>query len=562
MNLRVSAVCVALVLSIAVVYGQTLGFGFVALDVPRYVTANDVVQQGLGAEGVVWAFTTGHDGNWFPLTWLSHMLDVELYGLWAGGHHATNVLLHALSTLLLLGGLLCLTGALWPSAFVAACFALHPLHVESVAWVAERKDVLSTSLGLGAVWCYARYGRGDGGRWLTACTLGLAAALMAKPMLVTLPFALLLLDWWPLGRFRGARDVAVRRLWTEKLPLFALSLASAVITLRVQSDGGGTIAGGGLPLSLRMANALLAVGHYLRKALWPSDLMAFYPHPFLGVHGGAAPSGADLAASVFAIAAISVLTAVLWRRRYLSVGWAWFLGMLVPVIGLVQVGAQGAADRYTYLPLVGLAVMLAWGVRDLIAARLLPRAAAWLAVPALLALAVAAHSQVSTWRSTEILYRHALSIDPGNHFMRFALALQLREEGRTLEAIDHYQRLLVANPNSGRAHNGLGMAHLRRGEYRAAEASFRVAAELTPQVTLVHFNLGRTLEALDREDEALAAYRRVLELHPHSARAHAAIGDLELARGDHASAVRHYERALERVPDHERALRGLARAGY
>jgi tetratricopeptide (TPR) repeat protein len=563
MNARTGALGAALVLAVAAVYGQTLGFGFVALDVPRYVTANEVVQQGLGTDGLVWAFTSTHDGNWFPLTWLSHMLDVELFGLAAGGHHATNVLLHAVNTLLLLGGFLCLTGAFWPSAFVAACFALHPLHVESVAWVAERKDLLSTAFGLATLWCYARYARcraGDGARWLAACALCLAAGLMAKPMLVTLPFVLLLLDWWPLGRLGGPRGVPLRRLWLEKLPLFALSLISCAITFQVQSAGGGTLAGAGLPLSLRLVNALLALGQYLRQAFWPVDLMAFYPHPFLAAAGVVEPVLPALTASALALLAITALSLVFWRRRYLFVGWAWFLGMLVPVIGVVQVGAQGAADRYTYLPLVGLAVMLAWGVKDLVAERVLPRAVVWLAAPALAMLALAAHAQVGTWRSSESLYRHALAIDAGNHFMRFALALRLREEGRAPEAVEQYERLLKANPDSGRAHNGLGRVRLREGQYRAAEARFARAAELTPEVTLVHFNLGRALEAQGRDEEALAAYRRVLELRPRSARAHVALGDLYLARGERASAARHYEQALERKPDHAQAQRGLARA--
>jgi hypothetical protein len=551
------------VAAVFAVYGQTLGFGFVNLDDSLYVSGPSRAGPGLGVEGVVWAFTPRHDGNWLPLTRLSHMLDVALFGLEPGGHHAVNVFLHAGNALLLLGVLLALTGALWPSAFAAAAFALHPLHVESVAWVAERKDVLSTAFALLCLACYARYARAGGKGWLLGCAGCLLLGLLAKPMLVTLPFLLLLLDVWPLGRWGGAAALPVRRLLWEKLPLFALSAAASLVTLAAQGGRGALEPGAGVALPQRLASAVVAYVRYLRQTVWPSDLVAFYPHPYLPEQGGVPPASAEIVGSVVLLVAVSALVWRLRRYGYLLVGWAWYLGTLVPVIGLVQVGGQGMADRYTYLPLVGIFVMLAWGARDLLAragSRALRRAVAVLAFGILAALAVGAHAQARLWSDSETLYSHALRVDPGNRFMRFALALWLRQQDRAAQAIAHYRVILREDPESARALNGLGMAHASLGEHAAAVPLFEAAAQRTPSASFVHFNLAGALRGLGRHDEALAAYRQALALRPASPRIRLALAVALAAHGDREEALVHYRWVLERDPTNGVARRGLERA--
>jgi hypothetical protein len=376
------SLCIYLTLALATlaVFWQVLGHDFVNYDDPDYVYRNPNVQSGITLSSIKWAFTTGHAANWHPLTWLSHMLDWQLFGDNPGWHHLTNLFLHIANTLLLFAVLKRMTNALWRSAFVAAAFALHPLHVESVAWVAERKDVLSTLFWMLTIAAYLRYLERPGtGRYLLTLLI-FALGLMAKPMLVTLPFVLLLLDYWPLGRFQFGQIVKSvgqqsrkslnafshwklsRHLLLEKVPLFALSAISSIVTFLVQRTAGAVTSVETLPLKLRIANTFVSYLTYIQKMVWPSRLAMFYPYP----------DKTDLIwqTVVFALLLLIISLGVIWlmrRRRYLLTGWLWYLGTLVPVIGLVQVGDQALADRYTYVPLTGLFIIIAWGVPDLIA---------------------------------------------------------------------------------------------------------------------------------------------------------------------------------------------------
>ena len=368
-------VCLFLVVATFVVFSEVRNHGFLEYDDPMYVTENPHVSSGLTLGGIVWAFATTHASNWHPLTWLSHMLDCDLYGLAPGGHHVTSLLFHIVNTLLLFGVLKRMTGELWKSALVAALFSLHPVHVESVAWVSERKDVLSAFFLFITIWAYLRYVEFPGLTTYVWVPLFLALGLMAKPMLVTVPFLLLLMDYWPLGRFqfdpgrkRARRssglvhpEQSVSRLIYEKIPLFVLAAGSCAATLLAQKSGGALSSVERLPLIVRIANALVSYTTYIGKMIWPTNLSVFYPHPEFR------PAW-QVAASGFLLLCLSVIVVRMGRRhRYLVVGWLWYVGALVPVIGLVQVGAQAMADRYTYMPLIGLFIIVAWGFGDLTA---------------------------------------------------------------------------------------------------------------------------------------------------------------------------------------------------
>ena len=373
-------VCLFLIITTFAVYWQVHNHDFINLDDDLYITENDQVQKGLSRESVVWAFTTTHAANWHPLTWLSHMVDFQLYGLNPKGHHLTNVFFHLLNTLLLFFVLQRMTGALWRSGFVAALFALHPLHVESVAWVAERKDVLSTLFWLLTIWAYTWYVERPRRTRYLLTLLTFTLGLMAKPMLVTLPFVLLLLDYWPLGRFQvgqldtalsapGQASLSTRSVWSqtlrliwEKAPFFALAAASSIVTFLVQKGGGAVRPWERFPITIRIANGLVSYVKYMGKMIWPSDLAVFYPHP-----GASLPIWQAVAAGLLLLSISIAAIRLAKNHPYLAVGWLWYLGTLVPIIGFVQVGGQALADRYTYVSLIGLFIIIAWGVSDIVA---------------------------------------------------------------------------------------------------------------------------------------------------------------------------------------------------
>jgi protein O-mannosyl-transferase len=540
----------ALLLSAAVIlaFWPVLGNGFVNFDDDEYVTANPRVRGGLSLEGLRWAATSGELANWHPLTWISHMCDAQVFGGSPAGHHATSLLLHLVNTLLLFLLLEIATGALGPSAFAAALFGVHPLHVESVAWVAERKDVLSTMFWLLATLAYVSWTRRPGAARYAATVAALAAGLASKPMLVTLPVTLLLLDVWPLGRWAplaarlgGMRAAA--KLVIEKLPLFALSAVSCIVTYAVQRSHGavGTLAEFSFPT--RLANAILSYGTYLVRTVLPVGLAVFYPHP------GASISAAEVAVAGLAVAALTAL-AIRARRRapYAFVGWLWYLGTLVPVVGLVQVGDQATADRYTYVPLIGIFVAIAFGIPDLLRrtglsrlpSRALPAAAVVVAV-----LAVLANAQARTWRDSASLFEHALAVTTRNAVAHNNLALALESRGSADEAAAHYAEAIRIDPRHAKAYNNLGCLLVERGRLDEAVASFSSAVAAAPRFAKAHYNLGIALARQGRDAEAIPSFERALEIAPDDSEAHdnygislARLGRLDEALTQFAAAVR------------------------
>jgi Flp pilus assembly protein TadD len=584
-------VCLALVAINVAIYAPVAAHGFVNWDDPEYVSGNPMVARGLTWPGVVWAFTSAHAANWHPLTWLSHMLDVQLYGMHAGPHHITNVILHVASTVLLFGWLYRATGAIGRSVVVAALFAAHPLHVESVAWVAERKDVLSTVFWMLALWAYTAYVRRPSLGRYAAVFASIAFGLMAKPMLVTLPIVLLLVDVWPLRRVelvgfdRKERTVWLR-LALEKFPLLVLALASAVVTFAAQSQGGAVARLEAFPLRLRMGNALLSYVAYMKAMLWPVQMAVVYPPR-------TTPAAWTLAAAATALVAVSVVAVHEANRRpYLLVGWLWYLGTLVPVIGLVQVGSQPMADRYTYVPLVGLFIILAWGVPDILAgwraSRVAMPAAAGLAIAAC---AVVARAQVRHWRDDVALWTHALDVTSPNprahnnlanafddrrlyadaiaHYREairlkpdFAeahgnLANALTHEGRLDEAGLEYTAALRLNPNDAFAHNGLGSTLDEQGKVAEATAHYMEALRIAPDLAEARNNLGISLANQGRVDDAIREFLEAIRVKPTQADFHYNLAVMYGRKGNTAEARQHFEKALAIDPKYEAARQGL-----
>ncbi len=553
----------ALVVVTLAVYGRCFTYPFVDFDDAAYGTQNPRVAAGLTADGVRWAFTTFENSNWHPLTWLSLQLDVTLFGGQdPGAFHRTNVVLHAANALLLFLVLGRMTGAAWRSAFVAALFAVHPLHVESVAWVSERKDVLSTLFWMLTLAAYAAYARRPGpGRYLLV-VLALGLGLLAKAMLVTLPCVLLLLDWWPLGRWRpgpapAASDVRrppavpLRRLLLEKAPLFGVVLVCCVLTLLAQSRAGAVQSLASYPPDVRAWNALLAYVGYLGKMLWPTHLAVYYPHPGAGVSVARA-----LGAGALLLAITALVLGPGRRRPYLAVGWLWYLGTLVPVIGLVQVGAQAMADRYTYVPLIGPFLLLTWAAADLAAAWRVPRRSLALAAAAVLcACGALTWVQEGSWRSSLDLWEQAVRATGDNLLAHMNLGACYHERGMHYESRKEFERAVALAPGDGAPHYSLGIALAELGKREEAEAQMRRAVELDPGNAWGHHHLGNALKELGRLDEAVAEYRRAVELDPGNAWSHNNLGVAlaELGRLDEAAAE--YRKALE-LGD-ERARAGL-----
>jgi Tfp pilus assembly protein PilF len=537
---RARVLCVYLLLFLATlaVYSPVRHFDFVNFDDPEYVTENNHVRAGLTWEGVVWAFTSSDAENWFPLTRLSQMADGQFFGLRSGWHHLTNVLLHALGSLLLFAALKRMTGALWRSAFVAFLFALHPLHVESVAWIAERKDVLCAFFWCLTLWCYARYAQRPGvGRYLLVL-LGFCCGLMAKPMIVTLPFVLLLLDVWPLRR---ANRLAI--LW-EKLPFFALAAAVSLVTYIAQRQGHAIQSFGYLPAGLRIANALVTYIVYIARMFWPAKLAVFYPYSHQ------LPAWRAVAAGI-ALAGITFLALRRFRSYpYLAVGWFWYLGTLVPVIGLVQVGGQSSADRYTYLPTVGLAIMLSWGTADLL--KRYPRARTVVVVSALvacLACVVLTSIQLRYWANTESLFRRAVSVTTDNYIAHNNLADYYLSKLRNDEARRHVIEALRVQPNYAEAHVNLATILRRAGQTDEAEREYRVALSLQPRNIEGHSGYGALLFNQGRANEALREFWEVVQLKPEYAGGHFVLGRMFAALGRTDQAIPEFFEAIRLRPD-------------
>lgn len=507
-------VCICLATLTWLVFGQTLHHQFLNYDDGEYVVKNAQVARGLTLEGIVWAFTHVHSSNWHPLTWISHMMDCQLYGLNPGGHHVTNVLLHAATAILLFLVLRLMTGTFWRSVFVAAVFALHPLRVESVAWVAERKDLLSGLFFMLTIWAYVRYARAPWSPFRYALVLLLfAIGLMCKPMLVTVPFVLILLDYWPLNRFpppqdsRGRRPTIDRRLILEKLPFLGLSLVSCLITLFAQKSSMAPVAKISLPL--RLGNAVVSYTDYLRQMFWPKDLAVLYPWE-------AARLGLwNILLSGALLAAITVAVFVLRRRRYLVTGWLWYLVMLGPVIGILQVGNQARADRYTYLPQIGLYLLLAWGAVELCAGWRHRRALlASVASIILVASIFTSRAQAAHWRDSEALWSHALSCTTDNIVAEGNLGEACFAKGKRREAMTYFQNSLRIEPNQASILSCLGVFFLELGQTAESLAHLQRAVALEPNFADAHFNLGNTYLEIGQAKDALSHYERALGIAP------------------------------------------------
>jgi tetratricopeptide (TPR) repeat protein len=553
-------------------FAGVLRNGWIFFDDPLYVYENAYVLKGWTLEGVRWFLHEPHGANWHPLTSWSHMLDVELFGLRPGAHHAVSLLLHVVNALLLVLVLRALTGAWWRSLLVGALFALHPLRVESVAWISERKDVLSGLFFLLTIEAYRRWTLRPGAwRYALVCA-GLVLGLMAKPMLVTLPFVLLLLDVWPLGRLAGlpasawapgatvapppARGLPWSALLREKWPLFLLAAASAVVTFLVQQKSGAVVAAALIGPGRRLANALTAHAWYVAQTFWPRHLTVFY------LLDRAVPAAAlvlGAAAAAAGLAAVTVLAVRQARRRpYLAVGWLWFVGMLVPVIGLVQVGRQAYADRYTYLPGIGLLLIVAWGLGELVAGSRRRRAAGVaLAVVALAALAVATARQVARWRDTRTLFTYTLGFAPDNPIAHQNLGDVLLKEGRVEPAIAQYEAVLRVAPDFQDAYNKLGSALGATGRFDEAVARLRQGLALGENPEIRH-NLGFARHRQGRLDEAIAEYEAVLRLNPDHALALVHLAAALQERGRPAEAEEPLRRALRLRPADTEARRLLA----
>jgi tetratricopeptide (TPR) repeat protein len=558
-KLQVLLLYLFLALATFIAFEQTHRNDFINYDDYQYVTENWYVQKGIGLESVKWAFTTGQEGNWHPLTWLSHMLDCELFGLNPGWHHLTSVLFHIANTLLLFWVLKKMTDAIWPSLFVAAVFALHPLHVESVAWIAERKDVLSGLFWMLTIVCYIRYTEQPSIKRYLLVFVVFALGLMAKPMLVSLPFVLLLLDYWPLGRLQWGHQTnnqewSAWRLVREKIPLFILTIASSVITFIVQQKGGAMDVGESYSLGVRISNALVCYIGYIIKMVYPVRLAVLYPHP-----GANLPMWQVIVSFLIIVVISAVVIYAGRRRRYLAVGWFWYLGTLVPVIGLVQVGAQAMADRYTYLPSIGIFIMVGWGLGE-VAAKWRERETVLgiCAGVVLAAFLICTRIQVRYWQDSSTLFRHTLEVTDNNYIMHNYYGRALRERGQLDESIKEIGESLRLNPNYAGAYNSLGITLQTQGKLDEAVKQFRQALRLNPDFAKVHNNLGIVLAKQGNLDEAIAHFVKAIELDAVNDKAHHNLAQTFFSKGDIAGAIKHYRESLRLNADSVETLCGLS----
>jgi tetratricopeptide (TPR) repeat protein len=546
-------VALFLILSTFSVYWQIRNHGFIYLDDISYVVENPHVRKGLTVEGITWAFVDVYAANWHPVTWLSHMLDCELYGMNPGAHHLTNLLFHLLNTLLLFSVLKRMTGDLWQSGYVAALFAIHPLHVESVAWIAERKDVLSTLFWMLTLWAYVRYVEHRAIMRYFLVFLFFLLGLLAKPMLVTMPFVMLLLDLWPLCRFR-IREPEKRcwqtpnrqvffRLIREKIPFFALSVASSAVTFGVQQEAGAVRSFEAFPIALRIFNALVSYVAYIVKTILPHDLAVMYPHPMSFPIWKVA--GAVIILAVFSFFALKTVN----RYPYFAVGWFWYLGTLVPVIGLIQVGMQAMADRYTYVPVIGLLISVTWGLPKLLAGWRYQTIGITITASFFLILFITStRDQVKYWINSQTLFAHALKVTSNNftvhnnlgyvlqeqgraveameHYLKairirpdsyvswYNLANVLKSRGRVPEAIEHYQAALRINPGYVSARNNLGMAYINESEINALIDSVKRTQVTNHDTKKIHEQLEKMLKLKENVRKAIHQFEEVLRIQP------------------------------------------------
>jgi Tfp pilus assembly protein PilF len=544
-------VCLLLAVVTLALYNPVNRHPFVNYDDDRYVTENSHVRQGLTTQTVIWALTSTEQANWHPLTWMSHALDCSLFRLNPAGHHFTSVFLHTVNVVLLFLLLIWATGRLGPSLFVAVLFAVHPINVESVAWIAERKNVLCTMFFFLTLWAYGWYARKPGWKRYLAVVALFAAGLASKPMVITLPFVLLLLDYWPLQRVRGDAADGERstlswpRLILEKLPLFALSAGSAVITMKAQQAGGAVRSTTQFSLGVRVANAVYAYAMYLWKMAWPARLAPLYPHP-----GDSLGAWSVIAAAVVLIA-ITVVAIKLRSRRYLPVGWLWFLGTLVPVIGLVQVGDAAMADRYAYIPLIGIFVMISFGIADWTEGR---KVGWWPAIPAamlLMALAFITNRQIGYWQSNIDLWSHALAVTQNDFIAEDNLGGALILEGKEEEAHPHFEAAARINPRDPMSRSNLGTYFQTHNQMPKAVAQYEAAIELTSDPGLLsqtYANLGAAQRAMGDDEQAHESYQQALRLNPGQFNAWLGEGLLARKQGKLEEALGDLSRSLQSQP--------------
>ena len=563
------------------VFWQTVDSTFVNFDDDVYVTENPHVRGGLHLENVVWAFRTNCAANYHPLTWISLMLDQQVFGTDPGGFHLTNVLWHTLNVVLLFAVLSRLTGAIWKSAFVAALFAVHPIHVESVAWISERKDVLSAFFGLLAIGAYVRYTRELQTKWLLVSAAAFTGSLLAKQTLVTLPFLLLLLDYWPLRRWElrhprrsagnsranasrqspagdplarpSLRRHRVRLLLVEKSLFFGLAIAFSVAAAVVHQAGDAAATLKQFSVSTRCANAVVAYVLYVKKALWPRDLAVLYPHP-----GNTIPP-AHVAAAVLLLMCVTVAVVILARKRpYLPTGWFWYLVSFVPMIGIVQVGGQQMADRYAYIPFVGLYVALAWCVESLAPERTRRRIAAiGLAVSALVALTVQSRVQTGFWRDSITLFERAIAVTENNATAHNNLGKAYFEAGRGDLALRHLQKAVAIEPESASGHCNFGIALCRQRQFDRAIEHFQTALKIEPNNAAAYMSMGNAFLDMGRLDPAVENYRKSLNLDPDNAVAHYNMGRALSKQDQPRRAIHHYQTALRIDPQYAMAHNNL-----
>jgi len=561
-----------LILGTLLVFWQVHDFGFVNYDDNGYVYENSHVLNGLTGEGVIWAFTTNHMGYWHPLTWLSLMLDCQLSlpgGANPGWMHLMNLLLHLVNTLLVFAVFRKMTGALWRGAFVAAAFAIHPMHVESVAWIVERKDVLSTLFLLLTLAAYISYVRRRGLVRYALTMLLFALGLLAKPMLVTLPFLLLLLDYWPLNRFTAeyaetpsacsgraaekkykikSANSAVRPtgwLIIEKIPFIALSVVSSVITFLTQLGYSGVVPIDALPLKARIANVFLSYTRYTGKLFWPQNLAVFYPFDVNRF------AFWQVGVCVLLLLVISIFVIRFGRnRKYLPVGWFWFVVTLVPVIGVVQVGKQAFADRYTYVSYIGLFIMIAWGLPELLSKWPQRKIALGLSmVIALIPLGICTHKQISYWNNSFILFSHAIEVTQNNYIAYNNLGVTCYQLGRYQDAVEAYKQAIRIQPDFAEAHYNLGAAYGKLGRGQDEIEAYKQAIRIKPDHAKAYYNLGVSYKDLGRYEDAVEAYKQAIRIKPDYAEAHYNLGFTCYQLGRYQDAVEAYKRAIRIQPD-------------
>jgi protein O-mannosyl-transferase len=564
---RNPVVCLLLAVLTLALYNPVNRHPFVNYDDDRYVTGNPHVRQGLTADTFVWALTSTEQANWHPLTWMSHALDCSLFRLNPAGHHFTSVLLHSVNVILLFLLLIWATGRLGPSVFVAALFAVHPINVESVAWIAERKNVLSTMFFFLTLWAYGWYVRKPHWTRYLAVAALFAAGLASKPMVITLPFVLLLLDYWPLRRVRGAdasEDAPTlpwRRLVLEKLPLLALSAASAVITMQAQQAGGAVRSTAQFSLAVRLENAIYAYAMYLWKMVWPARLAPMYPHP------GDSLAAWRVCVAAIVLIAISAMVVKFRAHRYLVVGWLWFLGTLVPVIGLVQVGEAAMADRYAYIPLIGIFLMVGFGAADFMDGRKLGLWSVAPAVVVLVALSAVTYRQIGYWESNYDLWAHTLAVTEGNFVAEDNLGGALILEGKAEEAHTHFEAAARINPKDPMSHSNLGAYFQSHNQMREAVKECEAVIALTADPSLLagtYANLGAAQRALGDDEQAHHSFEQSLRINPGQFNAWLGEGLLARKQGKLDEAIGDLSRSLELQPSAQGYLelgRTLAQAG-